>query len=481
MPYDQYETVIGLEVHVQLATQSKAFCRDDASFGAEPNTHISAISLAYPGTLPRLNKQQVALAVRLGLALGCDINRRNAFDRKNYFYPDLPKGYQITQDRQPVCIGGSLEIVVAGVAKKVRLHHIHMEEDAGKLVHDSDARHSLVDLNRAGVPLLEIVTEPDLRSPEEVDAFMTAMRQLVRYLEVSDGNMEQGSMRCDCNVSVRRLGESKLGERCEIKNLNSMRYARRAIEFERRRQIDLLESGGRVTQQTLHFDPASGATSPLRDKEDAHDYRYFPEPDLLPITLSEAFIKATQEAMPPLPAALKARFMSDAFGLSEYDAQLLTEDKSTAIFYEALCEHVPNKKAAANLIINKLLPWCAETGLEISAFPLTMLQLAAFVQLIEDGKVSAAIAYQRLLPELIVQPQIDPQALAQEMHLIQSSDDDFLEALADEVLAAFPDKVADYRKGKKGLMGFFMGELMRRSKGQAAPKAATALLEKKLG
>ncbi|MFM9947121.1 MAG: Asp-tRNA(Asn)/Glu-tRNA(Gln) amidotransferase subunit GatB [Saprospiraceae bacterium] len=479
--YDQYETVIGLEVHVQLATQSKAFCRDDAGFGSDPNTHISPVSLGYPGTLPRLNRQQVALAVRLGLALGCAINRRNAFDRKNYFYPDLPKGYQITQDRQPICIGGTLTIEVGGETKVVRIHHIHMEEDAGKLVHDTDARHSLVDLNRAGVPLLEIVTEPDLRSPEEVDVFMTAMRQLVRYLDVSDGNMEQGSMRCDCNVSVRRLGATKLGERCEIKNLNSMRYARRAIEFERRRQIDLLESGGRVSQQTLQFDPVNGTTSPLRDKEDAHDYRYFPEPDLLPVELDETFLTTTRSAMPPLPWELKARFMSEAFGLSEYDAQLLTEDKNTAFFYIGLCDHTPNKKSAANLVINKLLPWCAETDQEISGFPVSSQSLAAFIQLIDDGKVSAAIAYQRLLPALIARPDQPAAALAQELQLIQTTDDSFLETLADEVLAAFPDKVADYRKGKKGLMGFFMGEMMRRSKGQAEPKTATALLERKLG
>jgi len=479
--YDQYETVIGLEVHVQLATQSKAFCRDDAGFGSDPNTHVSPVSLGYPGTLPRLNRQQVALAVRLGLALGCAINRRNAFDRKNYFYPDLPKGYQITQDRQPICIGGTLAIEVGGETKVVRIHHIHMEEDAGKLVHDTDARHSLVDLNRAGVPLLEIVTEPDLRSPEEVDVFMTAMRQLVRYLDVSDGNMEQGSMRCDCNVSVRCLGATKLGERCEIKNLNSMRYARRAIEFERRRQIDLLESGGRVSQQTLQFDPVNGTTSPLRDKEDAHDYRYFPEPDLLPVELDETFLTATRSAMPPLPWELKARFMSEGFGLSEYDAQLLTEDKNTAFFYSELCDYTPNKKSAANLVINKLLPWCTETGLEIAAFPVSPMALAAFIQLIDEGKVSAAIAYQRLLPALIARPELPAADLAQELQLIQTTDDSFLETLADEVLAAFPDKVADYRKGKKGLMGFFMGEMMRRSKGQAEPKTATALLERKLG
>ena len=282
-PYEQYETVIGLEIHVQLSTKSKAFCADDTSFGGEPNTQVSTISLGHPGTLPRLNKKQIEYAVRLGLALGSEINQVSYFDRKNYFYADLPKGYQITQDRRPVCVGGDLEIRVGEMRKKVRIHHIHMEEDAGKSMHDSDPVNSFIDLNRAGVPLLEVVSEPDLRSPEEVDAYMSAMRQLVKYLEISDGNMEQGSMRCDCNVSVRKKGATKLGERCEIKNLNSMRYARRAINYEVKRQIDLIESGGRVKQQTLNFDPTTGVTSPLREKEDAHDYRYFPEPDLPPV------------------------------------------------------------------------------------------------------------------------------------------------------------------------------------------------------
>jgi len=278
--YDQYETVVGLETHVQLSTNSKVFCADNATFGGAPNTHISAISLGMPGTLPRLNRQPVEFAIRLGLALGCEINKQNAFDRKNYFYTDLPKGYQITQDKAPICLGGAVEIEVNGKTKKIRIHHIHIEEDAGKSIHDQNPKTTLVDLNRAGVPLLEIVSEPDFRSGKEVDTYMTALRQLVRYLEISDGNMQEGSLRCDCNVSVRLKGEEKYGERCEIKNMNSMRFARRAIKFERKRQIDLLEAGGKVAQQTLNFDPISGTTSPLRDKENAHDYRYFPEPDL---------------------------------------------------------------------------------------------------------------------------------------------------------------------------------------------------------
>lgn len=479
MPYEQYETVIGLEVHVQLATQSKAFCGDDASFGGEPNTHVSAISLGHPGTLPRLNKQQVEFAVRLGLALGSEINLRNAFDRKNYFYADLPKGYQITQDKNPVCIGGELKVTTEAGEKKVRIHHIHMEEDAGKSMHEGDPRDSLIDLNRAGVPLLEIVTEPDLRSADEVDAFMTAMRQLVRYLEVSDGNMEEGSMRCDCNISVRKKGDPNFGKRCEVKNLNSMRFARRAIAYEVKRQIDLIESGGQVEQQTLNFDPETGVTSPLRSKEDAHDYRYFPEPDLPPVVLTADYIEEVRQKLAPLPWALYKRFTTE-FELSDYDANLLTEEKATALFFLELCEHTNNYKAAANLIINKILPTCSELNISIENFPVSNTQLAAFIQLIDDGKVSNSNAYQRIFPQLLEQPGRAPLEIAKELNLIQTADTDFLEKLVDEVLAANLDKVEKFRKGKKGLLGFFVGEVMRRSKGKAEPKATNKLLNKKL-
>ncbi len=479
MPYEQYETVIGLEVHVQLATQSKAFCGDDASFGGEPNTHVSAISLGHPGTLPRLNKQQVEFAVRLGLALGSEVNLVNTFDRKNYFYADLPKGYQITQDKNPVCIGGELKVTTEAGEKKVRIHHIHMEEDAGKSMHEGDPRDSLIDLNRAGVPLLEIVTEPDLRSADEVDAFMTAMRQLVRYLEVSDGNMEEGSMRCDCNISVRKKGDPNFGKRCEVKNLNSMRFARRAIAYEVKRQIDLIESGGQVEQQTLNFDPETGVTSPLRSKEDAHDYRYFPEPDLPPVVLTADYIEEVRQKLAPLPWALYKRLTTE-FELSDYDANLLTEEKATALFFLELCEHTNNYKAAANLIINKILPTCSELNISIENFPISNTQLAAFIQLIDGGKVSNSNAYQRIFPQLLEQPERAPLEIAQDLNLIQTADTDFLEKLVDEVLAANADKVEKFRKGKKGLLGFFVGEVMRRSKGKAEPKATNALLNKKL-
>lgn len=477
--YDKYETVIGLEVHVQLATKSKAFCGDDTTFGGEPNTHISTISLGHPGTLPRLNKKQIEYAVRLGMALGCEINQRNNFDRKNYFYADLPKGYQITQDKEPICIGGKLTIEVDDKKRDIRIHHIHMEEDAGKSIHDLDPRNSFIDLNRAGVPLLEIVTEPDLRSAQEVDVFMTAMRQLVRYVEVSDGNMQEGSLRCDCNVSVMLKGADKYGERCEIKNMNSMRFARKAIEYERKRQINLIEKGGKVKQQTLNFDPETGVTAPLRDKEDAHDYRYFPEPDLPPVVLSDEYLEGIMDKMPPLPWELQERFTKE-FGLSDYNAQLLTEEKTTALFFVNLSKDTKNYKAAANLLINKIKPWVEEQKVDINTFPIPSKHLAGLIQLIDDGKVSNSIAYQKIFPVQIESPNTLPLQIAESLNLLQSSDSTFLEQLADEVIAANPDKVKAYQKGKKGLIGFFMGELMKKSKGKAEPKTANALLREKL-
>ncbi|MCB0584248.1 MAG: Asp-tRNA(Asn)/Glu-tRNA(Gln) amidotransferase subunit GatB [Phaeodactylibacter sp.] len=480
MPYDKYETVIGLEIHAQLSTRSKAFCGDDASFGGDPNTHISPISLGHPGTLPRLNEKQVEYAVRLGLALGSEISLFNAFDRKNYFYADLPKGYQITQDRAPICIGGSLKIRVGEEEKTIRIHHIHMEEDAGKSMHDSEEPYSLIDLNRAGVPLLEIVSEPDLRSAEEVDAYMSAMRQLLRYLDISDGNMEQGSMRCDCNVSVRLKGSETLGERCEIKNLNSMRYARRAINYEVKRQIGLIESGGRVEQQTLNFDPASGVTAPLRDKEDAHDYRYFPEPDLPPVVLAPEYVEKIKQSLPALPWELYHRFQQE-YGLPEYDANLLTQEQPAALFFLALCQHTTNFKAASNLIINKITPYCNEKGIGIDAFPAGHPHLAAFIQLIDEGKVASAVAYQHIFPVMAAEPERSPLEIARSLNLIQTSDENLLEKLVDDALAGNPAEVERYRKGKKGLIGFFMGEVMKASKGKADPKVVGKLLREKLG
>lgn len=481
--YEKYETVIGLEIHVQLATKSKAFCADSVKFGGEPNTQTSVISLAHPGTLPRLNKTQIEYATRLGLALGCDISRYSTFDRKNYFYADLPKGYQITQDKNPICWRGGLKIKTASGEKWIRLHHIHMEEDAGKSIHDQDPSVSFIDLNRAGTPLLEIVTEPDLRSGEEVDAFMTTMRQLVRWLGISDGNMEEGSMRCDINISVRPKGATELGTRCEVKNVNSMRFARRAIDFESKRQIDLVEKGGAIQQNTLNFDPVSGVTSPLRSKENAHDYRYFPDPDLPPVILREEWITAIQKEMPALPWESKKELI-EKYGLTEYDANLLTEDISTLENYIYFVKGFKPSlyKPAANLFINKFLPAIHADEHSFVKIMRHLHQWQEMLELIESGKISASAAYQKLYPSILSSPSVSTavMTMAEQMNLIQSSDSDFLVDIIKDVLANNPDKVSEYKKGKKGLIGFFMGEVMKASKGKAEPKSTNALITKAL-
>jgi aspartyl-tRNA(Asn)/glutamyl-tRNA(Gln) amidotransferase subunit B len=478
-----YETVIGLETHVQLSTASKAFCADAAAFGGAPNTHTSIVSLAHPGTLPRLNRRAVEYAVRLGLALDCSINVRSAFDRKNYFYADLPKGFQTTQDRSPICIGGHFVLQnPGGDSRVIRLHHIHLEEDAGKSIHDQDPRESLLDLNRAGVPLLEIVSEPDFRSADEVAAYMEELRRLVRWLGVSDGNMEEGSMRCDVNISVRRQGETRFGNRCEIKNVNSMRFAKRAIEYEVKRQIQIVESGGSVEQETRGFDADAGKTFSLREKENAHDYRYFPEPDLPPVVLSEAILEKIKSEMPLLPRALEQDFQA-RLGLPAYDAQLLTQEKETAEYFLRLAELRPaakDQKAVSNLIINKLLPWSAAAGMPLAECPVPLAGWVEFLYLVENGQLSASTANQRLFPALLERPGVSPGQLAAELNLLQSADSGFLEKLVDDTLARFPEKVAEYRKGKRGLLGFFMGEVMKASKGKAEPQATQKLLEERL-
>jgi aspartyl-tRNA(Asn)/glutamyl-tRNA(Gln) amidotransferase subunit B len=476
---NNYETVIGLEVHLQLSTRSKAFCGDDASFGGAPNSHVSVVSLGHPGTLPRLNEAQLRYAVRLGLALGCKINLESRFDRKNYFYTDLPKGYQITQDALPVCVGGTLPIKVGDSWRAVRIHHIHMEEDAGKSIHDIDPENSLIDLNRAGVPLLEIVTEPDLYSAEEVDAFMTGMRQLARYLGISDGNMQEGSMRCDVNISLREKGSRELGERCEIKNLNSMRFARQAIEYEAGRQAALLDRGEAIVKQTLKFDPGTGTTHPLRGKEDAHDYRYFPDPDLPPVVLTDVMIEEEKKHLPDLPWQLYERFTTE-FGLSDYDAGLLTQEPEVAGFFLQLCGSTRNYKAAANLLINKVNPWLNENGVGVEAFPVPVNALAELIALVDANKVSASAANQQLFSALIENPGTSPAELADKLNLLQVSDENYLEDLARKVIEAHPKEAEIFRNGKKGLIGFFMGELMKASKGKADPKAGRELLMKLL-
>ncbi|MEM1217225.1 MAG: Asp-tRNA(Asn)/Glu-tRNA(Gln) amidotransferase subunit GatB, partial [Bacteroidota bacterium] len=391
----------------------------------------------------------------------------------------LPKGYQITQDARPICVGGQIPIQVGDETKHIRIHHVHMEEDAGKSIHDSDDPHSYIDLNRAGTPLLEIVTEPDLRSAEEVDALMTAMRQLVRYLGISDGNMQEGSMRCDCNVSIRPVGADYFWNRCEIKNLNSMRYARKAIAYEVQRQTRIVESGGTVAQQTLNFDPTTGVTSPLRSKEDAHDYRYVPDPDLPPVQLTQQQVDELADSQPALPWVLEQTLI-DEYQLSTYNAGLLTAEPAPAHFFLALIAHTDNTKGAANLIINKILPWCKDQALAPSDFPLGHVTLAQFLALIQQGKVSNSTAYQELFPALLASPKADPAQLAADNDWLQSTDSNALAQWVKNSIEAFPDKAAAYRGGKKGLIGFFMGEVMKQSRGQADPKQANALLRQEL-
>lgn len=475
----KYETVIGLEIHVQLSTKSKAFASDDITFGRGSNTQTSVISLAHPGTLPKINSTQIEYAIRLGLAIGSKINRKNYFDRKNYSYPDLPKGYQITQDKEPICIGGEVPIFVKGEWKKIGIHHIHMEEDAGKSIHDQDPNFTLVDLNRAGTPLLEIVTDPDLRSADEVEALMSGMRQLVRYLKISDGNMQEGSLRCDVNISIRPYGQDEFGNRCEVKNLNSMKFARKAIKFEVNRQIELVESGGKVEQQTLNFDPNTGRTSTLRTKENANDYRYSPDPDLPPIVVSEEMLEDQMSKIPMLPWIAFDLFKQD-YSLSSDKAIQLISDSGTCEFTSKLLKISQSPKSVANLIIQKLKPWVTENEISYEDFPISNNQLIDFLSLIELGKVNTSAAYEKLFPILIKNPTQKVEILAQKAGLIQNSDSTELEQMIDNIINQFPDKVKAYRSGKKGLLGFFMGQLMRASNGKADPKIANKIMTEKL-
>ncbi len=471
-----YEPVIGLEIHCQLNTLSKAYASDATTYGAAPNTQVSPISLGHPGTLPVLNEAVVRSAIKLGIAVDAKIRAYNVFARKNYFYADLPKGYQITQHNTPICNGGYVQIKnKEGEEKRIGLTRIHMEEDSGKSLHDVDPFNTLIDLNRAGVPLLEIVSEPDFRSGEEAYNYLAEMRKLVRYLDISDGNMEEGSLRCDVNVSVRPVGQEKFGTKVEIKNMNSFRNVQKAIDFEIQRQIALIESGGTVVQETRTFDAAKGSTTVMRAKEDAHDYRYFTEPDLPPLVVSETYIKEVADAMPPLPSALLKKY-TETLGLSAYDAGVITENKAFALYFEALIGLVDQAKTAANWMMGPIKSYLNDKAIEIDAFPLSPEQLSGLIALVSEGKVSLSAATQTLLPLLIEAPESNPEQLAQSQNLIQESDSNALQTWVEEALAAFPDKVAEYQSGKKGLMGLFMGEVMKRSGGKADPKVTSQLL-----
>ncbi|RIV22200.1 Asp-tRNA(Asn)/Glu-tRNA(Gln) amidotransferase subunit GatB [Fibrisoma montanum] len=476
----KYEMVVGLEVHCQLLTQSKIFAADANSFGADPNTQISVITLAHPGTLPKLNRQAVEFAVRMGLACGSEITRYNVFARKNYFYPDLPKGYQLSQDKGPICVGGGIRVKVKNPVTgqpyetTIQIHHIHLEEDAGKSIHDGDDWATQLDYNRAGTPLIEMVTDPCIQTAEEAGQYLTEVRRLVRYLDICDGNMEEGSLRCDVNISVRLKGATQLGTKVEVKNLNSIRNVQRAIEAEFRRQIDVVEAGGRLIQETRTFDAATGRSYAMREKETMNDYRYFPDPDLTPVVISDDWLADIQANMPALPGAVYQKFTT-FYGLPDYDAALLSDTKELAEFYEAVCTDTTNYKAASNWIMGPLKGQLTEKQLRDRQFPVTPSQLAALITLIDNGTVSQTAA-QQIFGLMANQPNAQPAAIAQAHNLVQNRNTDALKTLVEEVLAAWPDKVDQYRKGKKNLLGLFVGEVMKKSKGSADPKLVNQLL-----
>jgi aspartyl-tRNA(Asn)/glutamyl-tRNA(Gln) amidotransferase subunit B len=478
--HSQYEAIVGLECHIQLLTKSKMYSSDSTSFGDWPNTHISEITLGYPGTLPRVNKKAIEFAIRLGLAVQANIHSFNGFARKNYFYPDLPKGYQITQDKTPICTGGKIQFRLKnGERKEVRLIRIHMEEDAGKNLHDIDPFESLVDFNRAGTPLLEIVSEADIRSGEEAYYYLQEIRKLVRYLEICDGNMEEGSLRCDVNISVRKKGEEKFGTKVEVKNLNSFKNVQRAIDYETQRQIEMIERGETIVSETRSFDAINGITFSLRSKEMANDYRYFPEPDLPPVIITNQHINAIKSVLPPLPNELFEKYTKE-YGLSEYDATVLTEDKQLALWFNNLCQHTNNYKAAANWLNVIIKGYLNENAIDIVDFILKPQQIAKIIQLIDDDKISHSAAAQKLFPALLQTPDKDIEALCQELDLFKNTNTDEILPLIEEVLNKYPEKVGEYKKGKKGLIGLFVGEVMKLSKGKADPKLVNQFVREKL-
>ena len=476
---DKYQVVIGLEVHAQLSTNTKAYCSDSTVYGSSPNTQTSPISLGHPGTLPRINKKVIEYAVKMGIACHSEIREWNEYARKNYFYADLPKGYQITQDTTPICNGGHIAIKKEdGSIKNIGVTRIHMEEDAGKSIHDQDPFNTLVDLNRAGVALIEIVSEPDLRSSDEAYSYLLEVRKLVRYLDICDGNLEEGSLRCDANISIMPKGSDTFGNRVEVKNMNSLRNVKRAIEHELDRQIEIVENGDVVEQQTRSFNAADGSTILMRSKEDANDYRYFPEPDLQPVIVTEEYVAKVKETLPPLPNELFEKFTT-TFGLTEYDTNVLIEDKDIAIYFNTLCSHTKNYKAAANFVTGSIKSYLNENAIDMSDFSISEGRMAALIALVDDGKVSNTVATQKIFAAMLNNGD-SPETIAQANNWIQESDSNALQEWVDASVAKHPEKVVEYKGGKKGLIGLFMGEVMKLSKGKADPKLANQLLRETL-
>jgi len=476
-PTGDWEVVIGLEVHAQVISQAKLFSGAGTSFGAEPNEHVSLVDAAMPGMLPVINKVAIEQAVRTGLGIKAQINRFSVFDRKNYFYPDLPQGYQITQFGDPIVGAGEIIIDMEdGESRTVGITRIHLEQDAGKSIHDMDPSSTYVDLNRSGITLMEIVSDPDLRSADEAAAYLTKLRAILRYLGTCDGNMEQGSMRCDANVSVRKLGDD-LGTRCEIKNVNSIRFAAQAIEYEARRQIEVIEGGGTIAQQTRLFDANKGVTRSMRSKEEAHDYRYFPDPDLLPVNLSEEFVEEIRRTLPELPDDKKRRLV-DKLGLSGYDADVLVAERATAEYFEAAAEG-QDAKTVANWVTSDLFGYLNKEDLDIADSPVAAKQLGALVGLISDGTISGRIA-RDVFTEMCATSK-DPAVVVEEKGLKQVSDSGELEGIVDEAIAKGPAQVEQYKSGNEKIIGWFVGQVMQATKGQANPQMVNEILRKKLG
>lgn len=469
-----YQPVIGLEIHVQLATETKLFAPEATAFGEAPNSHVSAIAMAHPGTLPRINERAVAFAIRMGLATGCEITRQTYFDRKHYFYPDLPKGYQISQAAAAICRNGRVPIRLAdGTEKFIRIHQIHLEEDAGKSIHDRSETETCIDLNRAGTPLIEIVSEPDMRSAEEAMAYVAEIRRLVRYLGISDGDMEKGNLRCDVNVSIRPSEDAPFGTRTETKNVNSITFVGAAIRYEAQRQADELAAGRAIVQQTRTFDPNSGTNALMRDKEVADDYRYFPEPDLPLLRISEAQLASIAATLPELPYDRLNRYR--ALGVGANEAVALTDDQPLGNYYDALMAAGLSPKIALNWLFGSVKAYLNEQNSEISAFAVSPERLAAFVAFAETGSVPRHAAREQLFPAFVAQPDAEPQALAETLGLIVHSQREALVAAMQQLIAQHPDEVARYRSGKKNLLGFFVGQLMRQFQGKVQPAEANAI------
>jgi aspartyl-tRNA(Asn)/glutamyl-tRNA(Gln) amidotransferase subunit B len=473
----EYEPVIGLEVHTQLNTRTKIFCGCSTAFGAPPNTHTCPVCLGMPGVLPVLNKKVVEYTLKMAIATHCRINRESRFARKNYFYPDLPKGYQISQYELPIALNGFIDIEVNGNQKRIGITRIHMEEDAGKLIHDPDRPLSMVDFNRTGVPLIEIVSEPDIRSPEEAGAYLRHLRAIVRYLDISDGNMEEGSFRCDANVSIRPKGSEIFGTRTELKNLNSFKHVEKALSFEIARQIDVLEDGGRVIQETRLWDPDKNRSNAMRDKEEAHDYRYFPDPDLLPLIIDDDWIDAIQKHIPELPDEKKLRFIKK-YHLPAYDADILTSSREIADYFESCLTNFPNPKQVSNWVMGSLTGLLNTQNKSITESPISPKNLAQLLQLINDKTISSKIA-KTVFEEMALTGK-PPKEIVAEKGLVQMTDESVIKGIVEKVLQKCSVEVTDYKNGKTKLFGFFVGQVMKETKGKANPKIVNDLLKKEL-